>query len=74
MNKGEKVSDDRLMECIESTESYHRALIKAKLTPKGANYDRVYRLSQNLFDKDKKSDILGNNKGQVAKLAETHET
>lgn len=40
-----KVSDEELIKAIESSKNIRQALISVKLTPKGANYARAYKLS-----------------------------
>ena len=65
-NGGMKISDEKLMECIETTETLHQALIKAGLTPKGGNYDRAHRLSLNLLDKKENSAIVMNSNAGMA--------
>jgi hypothetical protein len=39
-----KVSDEFLIECVKSSRNVRQALIKSGLTPKGLNYERVYKL------------------------------
>ncbi len=50
-----KVSDEVLVQCLNETLNFRQALIKANLTPKGGNYERVKKLSNNpAFNHDKK--------------------
>ena len=46
----QKVSDEQMLEAIkEFPDNTRKVLLKVGLTPKGANYDRVYRLKAELF-------------------------
>lgn len=47
-----KVTDGKLMECIRTTKTLHRALIKAGLTPRGGNYNRANRMLTHLKNSD----------------------
>lgn len=39
-----QISDEQLLTLLSSSDSIHAALIKAGLTPKAANYERVFKL------------------------------
>jgi uncharacterized protein YlaI len=45
INSGKlKVDDQVLIDCIQTSKNIRQALIKAGLTPKGKNYERVYKI------------------------------
>lgn len=47
INNGKvKVTDEQLKEALKSEGNIRKALIKVGLSPKGANYERAYRLQQ----------------------------
>jgi len=43
-----KIDDDTLIEAIKTTKNTRQALMKVGLSPKGANYERVYKLKEKL--------------------------
>lgn len=45
-----KVSDKCLIDALKRFKTIHRALIKVGLTPKGANYERAYKLKKTIDD------------------------
>lgn len=50
-----KVPDEELIQCINNSSNFRQALIKAGMTPKGSNYERIKKLDINpVFNNIKK--------------------
>ncbi len=56
INNGKQtVSDSELLEALRSEPNIRKALIKVKLSPRGANYKRVYKLQLKFEHQEEKS-------------------